>query len=215
MPRSLLSVSKLIYRDFVVSFSDHCTISTNGRTIARAPRESRLWSLSAVIDTIDEATALLARVESSTLRQWHERLGNLNYQDVVRMADKGLAHGMKLTNLTMPFCMQCAEAKHTRIRQGKEDTSRSAPTDEIGAVIGLDLKINISPVDRKGNKHVLAIVDYASGYNCAFLQKKKIEAFSNFVTFHARFQRQFSVRLKCIRSDPGGEFVNDKVTQYL
>ena len=68
MPRSLLSVSKMIDRDFVVSFSDQCTISTNGRIGARAPRESRLWSLSAVTGTIDEAAALLARVESSTLR---------------------------------------------------------------------------------------------------------------------------------------------------
>ena len=111
MPRNILSVSNLIDRDFVVYFSDQCTISTNGRIVARAPNESRFWSLSAVRDTIDEATALLARVESSTVRQWHELLGHLNYQDVVRMADKGLANGMKLTNRTIRFCMQCAEAK--------------------------------------------------------------------------------------------------------
>ena len=86
------------------------------------------------------------------------------------MADKGLADGIKLTNRTMPFCMQCAEAKHNCNRQRKKDTSRSAPTYEIGAVIGLDLKINITPVDRKGHSHVLTIVDYASGYNCVFLQ---------------------------------------------
>ena len=69
MPRKLLSVSKLIRHDFVVSFSGHCTISTNNRIVARAPRESRLWSLSAVTDIDDEATAFLARIENSTLRQ--------------------------------------------------------------------------------------------------------------------------------------------------
>ncbi|CAI5714007.1 unnamed protein product [Peronospora farinosa] len=215
MPRNLLSVSKLIDQDFVVSFSRHCTLSTDDRIIARAPRELRLWSLSTISDTADEAAAFLARIESSTLRKWHERLGHLNYQNVVRMADKWLAAGIKLTNRTMPFCLQCAEAKQTRNRQGKQDTSRSAPTDEVGAVIGLDLKINISSVDRKGHKHVLTIVDYASGYNYVYLLKTKNEAFDKFVNFHANFQRQFDVRVKCIRSDPGGEFVNDKMRQYL
>ena len=79
MPRNLLIFSKLIDHDFVVSFSGHCTIFTNNRIVARAPRESRLWSLSAVTDTADEATAFLARTENSTLRQWHERLDHLNY----------------------------------------------------------------------------------------------------------------------------------------
>ena len=69
MPRNLLSGFNLIDHDFVVSFSGHCTISTNNRIVARAPRESRLWSLSAVTDIDDEATAFLARIESSTLRQ--------------------------------------------------------------------------------------------------------------------------------------------------
>ena len=94
-------------------------------------------------------------------------------------------------------------------------TRRDQPQRWDWAVIGTDLKVNISPVDRKGNKHVLTIVDYASGYNCVFLQKEKSEAFSNFVKFHIRFQQQFSVRMKYIHSDPGGEFVNDKITQYL
>ena len=118
MPRKLLSVSKLIRHDFVVSFSGHCTISTNNRIGARA-RESRLWSLSAVTDTVDEATAFLALIEISTLRQWHERLGHLNNQDVVRIPDKVLADIIKLTNRAMPFCMKCAEAKQTRNRQLK------------------------------------------------------------------------------------------------
>ena len=164
MPRKLLSVSKLIRHDFVVSFSGHCTISTNNRIGARA-RESRLWSLSAVTDTVDEATAFLALIEISTLRQWHERLGHLNNQDVVRIPDKVLADIIKLTNRAMPFCMKCAEAKQTRNRQGKEDTSKSVPPDEDGVVIGLALKINITPIDRKGQRHVLTI--FVTGHTLA------------------------------------------------
>ncbi|CAI5703791.1 unnamed protein product [Peronospora effusa] len=124
MPRNLLPVSKLIDQDFVVSLSSHCTLSTNDRIVARDPRGSRLWSLSAISDTPDEAASFLSRIERFTLRKWHDRLGHLNYQDVVRMADKGLAAGIKLTKQTMPFCMQCAEAKQTRNRQGKQYTSR-------------------------------------------------------------------------------------------
>ena len=61
------------------------------------------------------------------------------------MTDKGLAAGIMLTNRDMPFCMHCSTAKQTSNRQGKLDNSKSALKDEIGAVLDLDLMINIRP----------------------------------------------------------------------
>ena len=76
MPRNLLFVSKVIVHAFVVSFYGHCTISSNNLLVARAPRKLRLWPLSAVTDTVNEATEFLVRIEKLTLRQWHEPLGH-------------------------------------------------------------------------------------------------------------------------------------------
>lgn len=63
VPRNLLSISKLIEQNFVASFSGHCTISANDHIVARAPHESRPWSLSAIDDTAGEAAAFLAKLK--------------------------------------------------------------------------------------------------------------------------------------------------------
>lgn len=45
--------------------------------------------------------------------------------------------------------------------------------------------------------------------------KNKDEVFSIFQSFHAMIQTQFSVKLQVIRSDNGGEFVNQRFCTYL
>ncbi|GMG18190.1 unnamed protein product [Phytophthora fragariaefolia] len=51
----------------------------------------------------------------------------------------------------------------------------SSPTDEVGAVIGMDLKTDLTP-DRLGHKHILTMIDYGSSLNKVQLLKTKGKA---------------------------------------
>ncbi|GMF61723.1 unnamed protein product [Phytophthora fragariaefolia] len=171
--RNLISVAQLTKRGYSCEFSNKCTIrSKSGKVIAEVERSpvDGLWSAG-----IEEGAASFASMTTSTLQQWHERLGHLNFQDLTRMLDKKLVHGMVMSNRKIDFCMSCAEAKQTRRAKNKQDTSASAPTDEPGATLCVDLKTDMEP-DRVGHKHMLTIVDHATNYNRVYLLRKKCDA---------------------------------------
>ncbi|KAG3083408.1 hypothetical protein PI124_g12777 [Phytophthora idaei] len=121
------------------------------------------------------------------------------------MVDKGLLSGITLGNRKAEFCMSCSEAKQTKRAQPPEDTSESAPTDEIGAVIGIDLKVDLKP-DRSGHKHILTMIDNGSSFNKVHLLKSKGEAAEYIRLFIAEFERQCNLPVKYLRADGGGEF---------
>lgn len=129
------------------------------------------------------------------------------------MINKNLAEGVELANKKINFCMACAEGKQSRNAQPSEDTSESAPTDELGAVICMDLKTDLKP-DRNGHRHVLTIVDHASNYNQVFLLHTKDEAFDKFLVFANDFQRQYDLNIKVVRTDGGGECLNSQFEDY-
>lgn len=161
---NLISVGQLSKKGISCTFGENekCIIrSKTGKVLAevgRSPTNS-LWSIG-----IEHGAASFAAMTSSTLRQWHERLGHVNYQDLVRMLDKKLVEGMIATNKNVNFCMNCAEAKQARQAKNTHDTSTSAPMDEPGATLCVDLKTDMTP-DRLGHKHILTIVDHATNFN--------------------------------------------------
>ncbi|OWZ06267.1 hypothetical protein PHMEG_00021500 [Phytophthora megakarya] len=112
------------------------------------------------------------------------------------MIDKKLAEGIVASNRKVDFCMNCAEAKQARRAKNKQDTSTSAPTDEPGATLCIDLKVDIAP-DRLDLKHILTSVDHATNYICVYLLRKKseveglLEDFVKRCCKHLRFHKDF------------------------
>jgi hypothetical protein len=196
-------------------FEDKCTFhSRNGNIVGEAIEWGGLWVVNATTVGAPghDAHALFVSMEKSSLQQWHERLGHVNFQDLLRMINKNLAGGVELANKKINFCMACAEGKQSRNTQPARDTSESAPTDELGAVICMDLKTDLKS-DRNGHRHV-TIVDHASNYNQVFLLRTKDEAFDNFLRFANEFQRQYDLKTKVVRTDGGGEFLNSQFYEY-
>ncbi|KAE9336126.1 hypothetical protein PF008_g13166 [Phytophthora fragariae] len=217
LDRNLLSVTELAQRGITTLFDTAtCSLkSQRGEVIAVTERQGKLWVINGeTVDAHVDAVAMLAQVPKATLQHWHERLGHLNFQDLLRMYSKGLASDMDVVSKKLKFCLSCAEAKQTKSQQPTTDTSESEPTDEIGAVLGVDLKTDILPADRNGNKHMLTIVDYGSSYIRVYLLQTKDEAPKRRMDFLPEFERQYGVPVKVIRSDGGGEFLGREFKAY-
>lgn len=183
--------------------------------MAVAERRGKLWILDGeTANSTEGAAAMFVDVSKATLQQWHERLGPMNFHDLLRMHLKGLAKDMEVISKKLRFCLPCNEAKQTRNPQPTEDTSESAPTDEVGAVLGVDLKVDMPP-DKNGNKHMLTIVDYGSSCNCVYLLQSKKEAAKHLMEFIPEFQCQYDVSIKVIRSDGGVEFLGHELIAFL
>lgn len=214
--QNLLSLSQLRRGGLTFNFSDKCTFyASDGSIVAEAIERGGLWIVNAI--TLGSpgpgGSAYFVNIKVNTLQKWHERLGHVNYQDLLRMASKNLVNGIALANKKATFCMACAEGKQSRNPQPMEDTSDSAPTDEIGAVICMDLKTDLSP-DRTGHRHILTIVGHASNYNEVYLLHAKSDAFDKFLHFANTFQRQYNLKIKVLRTDGRGEFINAKFSEY-
>lgn len=208
LARNLMSVMVLAENGITTTFSPvGCSLRDKcGKTIAIAERQGKTCLLKGeAVDPDTGGEAMFVQVTKSTLQHWHERLGHINFQDLLRMYTKGLTGDMEVVSKKLRFCLSCAEAKQAKSKQPTIDTSASAPTDQVGAVLGVDLKPDIQ-ADRNGNKHVLSIVDYGSSFNRVYLLRTKGEAAAKLMSFIPEFERQHDVVVKVIRSDGGGEF---------
>ncbi|POM76510.1 Integrase catalytic core protein [Phytophthora palmivora] len=55
---------------------------------------------------------------------------------------------------------------------------------------------------------------HSSNYNQVFLMHTKDEAFDKFLLFANDFQRQYDLKIKVLRTDGGGEFLNKQFNEY-
>lgn len=99
-----------------------------------------------------------------TTRSWAGTRGHVNADDVALIENHDLARGVHVTDKTRWDCESCRAGKQTRSQKAATDTSSSAPTDVIGAVLGIDLKTDVKTKDYRGNAHSIRAVDYASSY---------------------------------------------------
>ncbi|KAH9096322.1 hypothetical protein Ae201684P_009554 [Aphanomyces euteiches] len=149
---------------------------------------------------------------------WHIALGHLNKAAVIKLARDSTPENMVITrsehDLKLP-CLECAVGKQSRSKQPVVDTSASAPTDEIGAVIASDVAGKTTPSDRYGNKYYVNNVDYGSGFVTTYAIKRKSEQAAKAMEFLAEFETSFTVKVKVFRSDRGGEYLSEKFRTFL
>ena len=60
---------------------------------------------------------------------------------------------------------------------------------------------------------ILFVDDFSRMMWVAFL-KEKSEAFEKFKVFKAKVENEFKLKIKCLRSDRGGEFTSDQFYDY-
>ena len=116
---------------------------------------------------------------------------------------------------TMGTCDSCEYAKLTRKPIGKiRDPLRQAKLGD-GDEVHTDLW-GPSPVQMGGHSRYYA--SFMDNYTCftqLYLQKAKSDTFDSYQAYEAWLSTQFSAKIKCLRSDRGGEYLSAEFTNYL
>ena len=94
---------------------------------------------------IESAVASVAAKTNDNIMERHARIGDVNVEALAMIENHDLADGLHITEQKRCDCDACREGKQTRSAKAQTDTSESAPTDEIGAVIGVDTNPNVQP----------------------------------------------------------------------
>ena len=94
-------------------------------------------------------------------------------------------------------------------------TKRSERSDDLLALIHIDVCGPLSIPARGGYKYFITFTDDFSRYGYVYLLKHKSESFEKFKIFKNEVQNQLGKSIKALRSDRGGEYLSQEFDHHL
>lgn len=148
---------------------------------------------------------------SKDIGTWHQRLGHINRQSLLGMANQQLIKGITASRLDDFFCESCQFGKQHRLPCKSREHKRKT---EVGEFIHADLCGPMSEASVSGSKYFLLFKDDHSSFHVYFLRHKD-DTFEKFKEFERLIFNRFGRRIKTIRSDNGTEFRNERMSSYM
>jgi transposase InsO family protein len=114
---------------------------------------------------------------------------------------------MKPTNT---LCNHYQQGKQANTRFKSKEYSTKRPLE----IVHTDLVGPTTPKDLKGEKYFMLLVDDYTRMTVVFFLKNKLEAFENFKIYKEMVENEIDSRIKCLRSDNGGEFTSKEFMDH-
>ncbi|GJR87113.1 gag-pol polyprotein [Tanacetum coccineum] len=134
---------------------------------------------------------------------WHQKLGHMSEQGMKILVERKLIPG--LTKVSLPFCEYCVISKQHRLKF-KASNSRSVSVLEL-----VHSDVWQAPVlSLGGAKYFVSFIDDYSRRCWVYPIKKKSNVFEVFKVYKARVELDSGTKIKCLRTDNGGEYTGDE-----
>lgn len=143
---------------------------------------------------------------------WHARLGRLGYQLLQQISSKKLVDGIPaLQNIHEDVvCQGCQYGKSHHLPFQRSLNRRSS----IFELVHTDLMGPTKTSSYSSFRYAMVFVDDFSRYTWVKFLKEKSEALSKFTEFKIAVEKEFGVKIKCLRSDNGGEYMSNDFFKY-
>lgn len=206
MRRNLISLGVLDHKGFKWNAAGGILlVMDRDKVIMRARNHRNLYVLEGVT-LKDQAHVTTSQGEMSHL--WHMRLGH--------MSEKGLTilHKQKqlpgLTSSKLTFCEHCVFGKHKRSAFGVGIHSSNDRLEYIHSDVW-----GKSPVSsHSGKDYYVSFIDDYSRFVWIYFLHKKSDVFDTFKIWRAQVENQTGKKVRCLRSDNGGEYKSDEFRLY-
>ena len=203
LKHNILSVGQLVDKGYHLQFIEKtCMTRDKDEKVIRIGTRSRcnVFQLNPT-----EMTCLVAKIDDNWL--WHKRFCHINIDSIVRtsrvFAIRDLSKIVKPTNT---ICKECVLAKHNRTFF----PSKKFCTIVKLEIVHIDLSGAINTKGFYGESYFMILVDDFSRMMWVAFLKEKFEAFDKFKIFKNRVENEFGIKIKCLRSDGGGEFTSNE-----
>jgi len=155
--------------------------------------------------------AFSTRTNINEAKLWHERLGHINMKYLQETVKKDAVRGIDPECLKEKVnCEKCHYGKITR----STFPEASEYNYEIGEFLHTDLSGKIDTPSLGGANYFMIIKDDASAFRHVCYLKEKSEANKCMKTCIEFLERQTGRKVKRVRSDNGGEFVNNEMAKF-
>jgi hypothetical protein len=209
MKHNIISVSQMCDQGHKVTFdSQKCEIRKegSGKLIATVARTSNNIY---VLSEIGNEKCCLGKEYESWL--WHRRMGNIHFDNLVKVIKREAVREMpQITKPTNTLCKHCQQGKQTKTRFKSKEYSMTRPLE----IVHTDLDGPTTKKGLKGEKYFMLLVDDYARMTAVFFLRNKSKAFENFKLYKEMVENEMDSKIKCLRSDNGGEFTSKEFMDY-
>ena len=175
----------------------------SGRLLTKTKKTSR--NMYKMMININERCNLVEE-EASEAWLWHKRFCHQSFYTLQDMIRGDLVKGPPQFRNPNVVCAHCISGKHSRT----SFSSSSYRALSVLELLQMDICGPINPQTLGGKRYFFLIVDDYSRCMWVALLKEKSEALEQFKKFKTMAEAEKGVKIKCIRSDRGGEFTLDE-----
>ena len=136
---------------------------------------------------------------------WHRRMGHVNQCMIKNLTDNTEGGPDNVTETPKETCKGCKKGKLKRLPFPPSKSRATWPLDLVHS------DLDGFPVcSRSSYKWTVTYLDDHSSYGVMSYLKRKDEEFTAFKAYQAWAKRQTGTKLKCKRTDWGGEFLSNE-----
>ncbi|KAI3767934.1 hypothetical protein L2E82_18363 [Cichorium intybus] len=204
LKRMLISVGQLDDEGHHVTFGDHQWKVTKGNlVVARGQKRVTLY----MVEVSDAEAHAVEEVGASTL--WHQRLGHMSEKGMKMLVSKGRIPELK--TVKVDFCEPCVLGKQKKVTFKKIGHQ---PKSEKLELVHSDVYGPTSVSSVGGSRYYVTFIDDCTRKVWVYFLKHKSEVFSTFKKWKATVENETDLKIKCFRSDNGGEYSSKEFVDY-
>ncbi|KAH9705857.1 hypothetical protein KPL70_012031 [Citrus sinensis] len=158
-------------------------------------------------ETLQEANACVASNGEESTMMCHLKLGHMSEQGLKILSERKLLPGFK--SVSLPFCEHCVISKQHRLKFNRSIARSKCILDLIHSDVWESPDISMG-----GAKYIVTFIDDYSRRCWVYPIKKKSDVFSVFKEYKARVELESGKRIKCLRTDNGGEYTGDEFLAF-
>ena len=171
--------------------------------MARGKKTSTLYMTSSLRDIIAVADA------STDTSLWHYRLGHMSEKGMKMLLSKGKL--LELKSIAFDMCESRILGKQKNVSFLKTDRTPKAEKLEL---VHTDLWGPSSVASLGGSRYYITFIDDSSRKVWVYFLKNKSEVFETFKKWKAMVETETSLKVKCLRSDNGREYIDGGFSEY-
>lgn len=159
---------------------------------------------------LNESKCLHTSVDETT-HLWHCRFGHLSNKGLITLQKLEMVRGLpKLAN-DDKACTDCMKGKQHREPIPKKSKWRAKNKLEL---IHADVCGPITPSSNSNKRYILVFIDDYSRKTWCYFMNEKSESFTHFKAFKNMIEMESSMKIKCLRTDRGGEFISNVFNDF-
>ena len=202
--RNLISVGQLDDEGHAILFVGGTWKVTKGaRVLDHGKKTGTLYMTSSPRDTIAIADA------STDTSLWHRRLGHMSEKGMKMLLSKGKLSELKSIDFNM--CESCILGKQKKVSFLK--TSKTPKAEKL-ELVHTDLWGPSRVASLGGLRYYITFIDDSSKKVWVYFLKNESDVFETFKKWKAMVETEIGLKIKCLRSDNGGEYIDGGFSEY-